>query len=200
MLATARRMLQEHELRSSASQPQGALQLGVVPTAVPVATLFAVRLRQRYPGIAPVVRSLNSQEIELGLENLSLDLGLGFVERLSQRASRFDLLALGDVVTVQSRCGAVALHVRRDDGMPQGAVFIPFAYYEAAANQRCAGPVRKNSGIQVLRRGYSSRRTACRGCGLRAWCCRRSLTFQAVGDKRVVPQMRMKTAVHCVHV
>jgi formate dehydrogenase major subunit len=49
-----------------------------------------------------------------------------------------DLLALGlapgDVITVQSRRGAVALHVRRDDGMPQGAVFIPFAYYEAAAN------------------------------------------------------------------
>ncbi len=49
-----------------------------------------------------------------------------------------DLLALGvqagDVVTVQSRRGEVALHARRDDGTPQGAVFIPFAYYEAAAN------------------------------------------------------------------
>ena len=40
----------------------------------------------------------------------------------------------GDVVTVQSRRGAVALHLRRDDGTPTGAVFIPFAYYEAAAN------------------------------------------------------------------
>jgi formate dehydrogenase major subunit len=28
----------------------------------------------------------------------------------------------------------VAIHVRRDDGTPQGAVFVPFAYYEAAAN------------------------------------------------------------------
>ena len=49
-----------------------------------------------------------------------------------------DLLALGiapgDVITVQSRRGEVAIHVRRDDGTPQGAVFIPFAYYEAAAN------------------------------------------------------------------
>jgi formate dehydrogenase major subunit len=40
----------------------------------------------------------------------------------------------GDVVTVQSRRGHVALHQRRDDGTPRGAVFIPFAYYEAAAN------------------------------------------------------------------
>ncbi|WP_167772513.1 formate dehydrogenase subunit alpha [Ramlibacter henchirensis] len=43
-------------------------------------------------------------------------------------------LAPGDVVTVRSRRGEVALHVRRDDGTPGGAVFIPFAYYEAAAN------------------------------------------------------------------
>jgi formate dehydrogenase major subunit len=43
-------------------------------------------------------------------------------------------LAAGDVITVQSRRGAVAIHLRRDDGTPQGAVFIPFAYYEAAAN------------------------------------------------------------------
>ncbi len=40
----------------------------------------------------------------------------------------------GDVVTVQSRRGEVAIHLRRDDGTPRGAVFIPFAYYEAAAN------------------------------------------------------------------
>ena len=49
-----------------------------------------------------------------------------------------DMLALGvapgDVVTVRSRRGEVVIHLRRDDGTPQGAVFIPFAYYEAAAN------------------------------------------------------------------
>ena len=43
-------------------------------------------------------------------------------------------LDTGDVITVQSRRGQVAIHVRRDDGTPRGAVFIPFAYYEAAAN------------------------------------------------------------------
>ena len=40
----------------------------------------------------------------------------------------------GDVLTLRSRRGEVALHVRRDDGTPRGAVFVPFAYYEAAAN------------------------------------------------------------------
>jgi formate dehydrogenase major subunit len=43
-------------------------------------------------------------------------------------------LVPGDVVTVASRRGQVAIHVRLDDGTPKGAVFIPFAYYEAAAN------------------------------------------------------------------
>ncbi len=43
-------------------------------------------------------------------------------------------LNAGDVINVQSRRGEVAIHVRRDDGTPQGAVFMPFAYAEAAAN------------------------------------------------------------------
>lgn len=49
-----------------------------------------------------------------------------------------DLLTLGvnagDIMTLTSRRGQVCLRVRRDDGTPQGAVFVPFAYYEAAAN------------------------------------------------------------------
>jgi formate dehydrogenase major subunit len=40
----------------------------------------------------------------------------------------------GDVITIASRRGQVTLRVRRDDGTPLGAVFVPFAYYEAAAN------------------------------------------------------------------
>ncbi|HYE41076.1 MAG TPA: formate dehydrogenase subunit alpha [Ramlibacter sp.] len=40
----------------------------------------------------------------------------------------------GGVVTVESRRGRISLYARADDGTPRGAVFIPFAYYEAAAN------------------------------------------------------------------
>ncbi|HSQ04352.1 MAG TPA: molybdopterin-dependent oxidoreductase, partial [Burkholderiales bacterium] len=40
----------------------------------------------------------------------------------------------GDVVTVASRRGIVSLYARADDGTPRGAVFIPFCFYEAAAN------------------------------------------------------------------
>jgi formate dehydrogenase major subunit len=40
----------------------------------------------------------------------------------------------GEVITVSSRRGEISLTARADDGTPRGAVFIPFAFYEAAAN------------------------------------------------------------------
>jgi formate dehydrogenase major subunit len=46
----------------------------------------------------------------------------------------------GDVITVESRRGSISLYARADDGTPEGAVFIPFCYYEAAAN-RLTNPV-----------------------------------------------------------
>ena len=50
-----------------------------------------------------------------------------------------DLEALGakagELVTLESRRGAVTLYARADDGTPRGAVFVPFCYYEAAINR-----------------------------------------------------------------
>ncbi len=40
----------------------------------------------------------------------------------------------GDIVTVASRRGSISLYARADEATPQGAVFIPFCFYEAAAN------------------------------------------------------------------
>ncbi|MGD9951202.1 MAG: formate dehydrogenase subunit alpha [Burkholderiales bacterium] len=40
----------------------------------------------------------------------------------------------GDLLTVESRRGRISLYARADAGTPRGAVFIPFAYQEAAAN------------------------------------------------------------------
>lgn len=41
----------------------------------------------------------------------------------------------GDVVTIESRRGQVTLYARAEEGTPRGAVFVPFAYYEAAINR-----------------------------------------------------------------
>jgi formate dehydrogenase major subunit len=40
----------------------------------------------------------------------------------------------GDILTITSRRGSISLYARADEGMPRGAVFVPFCYYEAAAN------------------------------------------------------------------
>jgi formate dehydrogenase major subunit len=49
-----------------------------------------------------------------------------------------DLAALnvepGGTLTIESRRGAISLYARADDGTPRGVVFVPFCYYEAAAN------------------------------------------------------------------
>jgi DNA-binding transcriptional LysR family regulator len=86
VLAHAHRLLREaeamrQELHSRADSPRGRLQIGAVPTAMTIATRFALRVRERHGGLAPVVRSLSSQEIETGIENLSLDMGLGYTGR-----------------------------------------------------------------------------------------------------------------------
>ena len=93
VLASAQRMLHERELlqqdlNSVAGKPQGSLTIGAVPTAVPVAARFSAMLHARHPGISPIVRSLSSSELELGLENLSLDMGLGYTDRLARYSPR----------------------------------------------------------------------------------------------------------------
>ena len=49
-----------------------------------------------------------------------------------------DLEAMGvppaGIITIESRRGRISLYARADDGMPRGTVFVPFCYYEAAAN------------------------------------------------------------------
>jgi formate dehydrogenase major subunit len=40
----------------------------------------------------------------------------------------------GDMIRVATRRGTVELHSRQDDAIPDGVVFIPFAFVEAAAN------------------------------------------------------------------
>jgi formate dehydrogenase major subunit len=40
----------------------------------------------------------------------------------------------GDMIRVATRRGVVELNSRQDDSVPDGVVFIPFAFVEAAAN------------------------------------------------------------------
>lgn len=87
VLATALSMLKAEEalrqdLSVGAGQLKGQLRMAAVPTAMPMLTRFAALLRESHPGITPIVLSMSSLELESGLEDLSLDLALGYSERM----------------------------------------------------------------------------------------------------------------------
>ena len=91
VLAAAHRMLHEHEvlqqlLQGDADHPCGNLRMAAVPTAMPLLARFAARLQARHPGIVPTVLSMSSLELEAGLESMSLDIALGYTERMHHRA------------------------------------------------------------------------------------------------------------------
>src|SRR5512132_2236311 len=58
----------------------------------------------------------------------------GPVEGLSRDTTAQLGVRPGDIVRVTTRRGAIELSARQDDSVPDGVVFIPFAYVEAAAN------------------------------------------------------------------
>ncbi|MET3914717.1 DNA-binding transcriptional LysR family regulator [Variovorax sp. OAS795] len=87
VLATAQRMLRDNEvlqqeLRSEEGHPRGRLRMAAVPTAIPMLSRFAAMLHELHPGIVPAVLSMSSQDLEMGLESLSVDLALGYIERM----------------------------------------------------------------------------------------------------------------------
>lgn len=98
IFATAQRVLHEQELlhqqlQSTAERPVGVLTLGAVPSVMPIAARFAGLLQGRHPGIALVLRSMSSPDIEAGLENLSVDMALGYTDRLQSRAVKIASIA-----------------------------------------------------------------------------------------------------------
>jgi DNA-binding transcriptional LysR family regulator len=93
VLASAQLMLHEHailqqELKSDINIPRGTLRVAAIPTAMPIVARFGAMLQQRYPGILPVVLSMSSSDLERGLEDLSIDLALGYTDRMGLRGTR----------------------------------------------------------------------------------------------------------------
>lgn len=132
VLASAHRMLHEREalrqdLSASVDRPGGPLVIACVPTAVPVAARLAARLRERHPDIRPSVRSLSSAEIETGLEQLSFDLALGYVDRTRTRLPKVRVLS-----TYRERYVLLRLRAVESDAAP-----LPMHWAEAARLDLC---------------------------------------------------------------
>ena len=87
VLRTGLDMLHQEEvlrqtLSAQTGQLQGHLRMAAVPTAMPMLVRFAALLRAQHPGVVPVLQSMSSPDIERGLEALSLDLALGYSDRI----------------------------------------------------------------------------------------------------------------------
>lgn len=85
VLAHARRILAETalmkasiaELREGLS---GRIRLGAIPTALPMIAHITAPFSQRYPGVSLTVLSLTSQEIQQGIDDFELDVGLTYLD------------------------------------------------------------------------------------------------------------------------
>ena len=87
VLQTGLEMLQSEarlrqRLSAQAGQLQGQLRMAAVPTAMPMLLRFASLLRRQHPGLVPALHAMSSPDIERGLEELSLDLALGYSDRI----------------------------------------------------------------------------------------------------------------------
>ena len=68
------------KLRNTDGKLIGRLQIGVVPSALPMAALIAKAIQTRHPGIELTVLSQSSVEILRYLEDFSIDVGLTYLD------------------------------------------------------------------------------------------------------------------------
>lgn len=97
IFVSAQRMLHEQDLllqdlKSRQAHPVGRLTLGAVPSVMPIAARFAGFLQKQHAGLSLTVRSMSSPDIESGLDNLSVDMGLGYIDRLKTGSARLSLI------------------------------------------------------------------------------------------------------------
>ncbi len=78
ILADAEGLRQEVELAKGALF--GRLSLGAIPTALPFAARASSTLRAAHPGLMMQIRSLTSSQIHRGLDDLSLDAGITYLD------------------------------------------------------------------------------------------------------------------------
>ncbi len=85
VLDYARRILADcdamrHDLGQLREGITGRLRLGVIPTALPIISGLTAPFRARYPSVTIAVLSLNSIEIQRGLDSFDLDVGITYLD------------------------------------------------------------------------------------------------------------------------
>ena len=85
VVAHARRVISEEEallqdLRAPAADLEGRLRLGAIPTALPVIAQLVGPFEERYPKVQVSVLSMSSREIQQGLDDFELDIGVTYLD------------------------------------------------------------------------------------------------------------------------
>jgi len=85
VLAHARRILAEAEvMKDSIAELRegvsGRIRLGAIPTALPMIAHITAPFSERYPAVSLTVLSLTSQEIQQGIDDFELDVGLTYLD------------------------------------------------------------------------------------------------------------------------
>lgn len=85
VLAHARRILAEAEIMKDSIAElregvSGRIRLGAIPTALPMIAHITAPFSERYPAVSLTVLSLTSQEIQEGIDNFELDVGLTYLD------------------------------------------------------------------------------------------------------------------------
>jgi DNA-binding transcriptional LysR family regulator len=89
VLRWARRVLGDvegmrQEIGALRNNLQGKLVVGTVPTALPFAAIVSVHLRQAHPALSLELQSLSSRQIEIRINDYTLDAGLTYVQEADQ--------------------------------------------------------------------------------------------------------------------
>jgi DNA-binding transcriptional LysR family regulator len=85
VIERARRIVAEEEallqeLHGPAADLEGRLRLGAIPTALPVIAQLVGPFEERYPKVQVSVLSMSSREIEKGLHDFELDVGVTYLD------------------------------------------------------------------------------------------------------------------------
>ncbi len=102
----------------------GRLRIGAIPTALPIVSQLTGPFFARFPGVTVAVLSLNSHEIERGIEDFELDAGLTYLDAEPIGRVKTKPLCIEEYVFLTPATGALA-------GRPQ------VAWREAAEEPLC---------------------------------------------------------------
>lgn len=97
VLAWAHRILEDHEslhqeLSAMRGGMLGTIRIGVIPTALPIISLITTPFAKRYPEVTIRILSRTSAEIQRGLDDFELDIGVTYLD--SEPLSRVRRLPL----------------------------------------------------------------------------------------------------------